>query len=275
MDPRERGVHVITSLLSSWFGRMGVELRLAFRDRRTVTFTVLLPFILLLALASLIHAQKLPGHVSFAQYLTAGMIASGLVYGAFQSLSIAIPDERSNGTLKRLYGTPMPRSAYFAGKVGCVVVLYAVQMVLMVGLGSLAFHIHIPTNWFSIVTFLWLSVLGLISFTALGIAFSSLAKTGQASAAIATPIVLVLQFSSGVFFVFTKEPAWMRDLGSFFPLRWLAQGMRSVFLPASYGHLELGHGYQLVDVALVLGAWAVVGLVLCWRTFRWLPIGEN
>jgi ABC-2 type transport system permease protein len=261
--------------LASWLERMRVELRLAFRDRRTVTFTVLLPFILLLALASLIHAQKLKDNVSFAQYLTAGMIASGLVYGAFQSLAIAIPDERSNGTLKRLYGTPLPRSAYFAGKVGCAVVLYIVQMVLMVGLGSIAFHIHIPTSWFSIVTFLWLSVLGLISFTALGIAFSSLAKTGQAAAAIATPLVLVLQFSSGVFFVFTKEPTWMRDVGSFFPLRWLAQGMRSVFLPASFGHYELGGGYQLEMVAAILAIWSVVGLFLCWRTFKWLPIGEN
>lgn len=262
-------------LLRSWYDRFWIELLLAFRDRRTVTFTVLLPFILLLALASLIHAQKLPGNISFAQYLTAGMIASGLVYGAFQSLSIAIPDERNNGTLKRLYGTPMPRSAYFAGKVGSVIVLYAIQMVLMIGLGALAFHVHVPTNPFAVVTFLWLSALGLVTFTALGIAFSSLAKTGQSSAALATPIVLFLQFTSGVFFVFTKEPAWMRDLASFFPLRWLAQGMRSVFLPRIYGRYELGHGYQLPQVALILAAWSVVGMVLCWRTFRWLPLGQD
>jgi ABC-2 type transport system permease protein len=264
------------ALLRSWNERFHIELRLTFRDRRTITFTVLLPFILLLALASLIHSQKhLPGNVSFAQYLTAGMIASGLVYGAFQSLSIAIPDERNNGTLKRLYGTPMPRSAYFAGKVGSVIVTYAIQMVLMLGMGALAFHVRIPTNGVAILTFLWLSVLGLITFTSLGIAFSSLAKTGQSAAAIATPVVLFLQFCSGVFFVFTQEPTWMRDIASIFPLRWLSQGMRSVFLPKSYGHYELGHSYQLPEVAIVLTAWSVVGLVLCSRTFRWFPLGED
>jgi ABC-2 type transport system permease protein len=266
----------MTGLLGSWNERFHVELRLTFRDRRTITFTVLLPFILLLALASLIHSQKhLPGNISFAQYLTAGMIASGLVYGAFQSLSIAIPDERSNGTLKRLYGTPMPRSAYFAGKVGSVIVTYLIQMVLMLGMGALAFHVKIPTTPFAIVTFLWLSALALVTFTALGIAFSSLAKTGQSAAAIATPLVLFLQFSSGVFFIFTQEPAWMRDFASLFPLRWLSQGMRSVFLPKSYGAHELGHGFQLPEVAAILAVWSVIGLVLCWRTFRWLPIGED
>jgi ABC-2 type transport system permease protein len=170
----------------------------------------------------------------------------------------------------------MPRSAYFAGKVGSVIVTYLIQMVLMLGLGAAAFHVRIPTSPFAIFTFAWLSGLALVTFTSLGIAFSSIAKTGQSAAAIATPIVLFLQFTSGVFFIFTQEPAWMRDIASVFPLRWLSQGMRSVFLPRSYGTLELGHhGFELPEVALIMSAWAVVGLVLCWRTFRWLPVGED
>jgi ABC-2 type transport system permease protein len=266
----------VSALLSSWYRRFRLELLLTFRDRRAVTFTVILPFILLLALASLVNPNKhLKGGISFAQYLTAGMIASGLVYGGFQSLSIGIPFERSDGTLKRLYGTPMPRSAYFAGKVGSVIVVYVIQMVLMLGLGAIEFHVRIPTAPFPVITFVWLSALALVTSTSLGIAFSSLAKTGQSAAAIATPLVLFLQFTSGVFFVFTQEPTWMRDFASVFPLRWLSQGMRSVFLPKSYGKLELGHGYHLPEVALVLAVWSVVGLVLCWRTFRWLPLGED
>ncbi len=264
----------MTSLLKTWAGRGRIEVMLTFRDRRTITFTVLLPLILLLVLSSLVHPIGLK-YVSFAQYLTAGMIASGLVYGGFQGLSIAIPEERSNGTLKRLYGTPMPRSAYFAGKIMNVVVIYVIQIVLMLGLGAIAFHVTIPTSPTAIITFIWLSALALITFTSLGIAFSSLAKTGQAAAAIATPLVLFLQFTSGVFFIVTSEPAWMRAIASVFPLRWLCQGMRSVFLPARFGSQELGGGFHLGQVALIMAAWSVVGLVLCFRTFRWLPLGED
>jgi len=274
MAPRRRGGS-IAWLLASWRGRARVELLLISRDRRTIIFTVMLPFILLLVLSSLLQGKPLNGGVSYAQYLTAGMIASGLVYGAFQSLSVAIPDERTNGTLKRLYGTPMPHSSYFAGKVGGVLFIYVVQVVLMLTLGAVAYGVHLPHTSSAILTFLWLSALSLISFTSLGIAFSSLAKTGQSAAAIATPIVLFLQFTSGVFFVFSKEPRWMQLIASLFPLRWLCQGMRSVFLPPSYGAAELGGGFHLGQVALMLGAWSLIGLVLCWRTFRWLPLGED
>lgn len=265
----------MTALLRTWWARVRIEALLISRDRRTITFTVILPFVLLLTLSSLIHNKSLPDGVSFAQYLTAGMVASGLVYGGFQGLSTALPDERSDGTLKRLYGSPMPPSAYFAGKVGGVVVIYVAQMVVLLSLGGLAFHVKLPTGEGQIVTFLWLSALALVTFTSLGIAFSSLAKTGQAAAAIATPFVLFLQFSSGVFFVYGQEPAWMRFIASIFPLRWLCQGMRSVFLPASYGAQEVGGGYHLPQVALVLVAWSIGGLLLCRRTFRWLPLGED
>jgi ABC-2 type transport system permease protein len=266
----------VRRLLVAWRTRFRLEVLLTFRDRRTMTFTVFLPFILLAVLASLINNGKplAPG-VSFAQYLTAGMVASGLVYGGFQSLGIRIPDERSDGTLKRLYGSPMPRSSYFAGKVGDIVVIYVIQLVLMLGLGVAAFHVKLPTNGGHLLAFVWLSALALVAFTSLGIAFSSLGKSGQSAAAIATPIVLFLQFSSGVFFQYTKEPKWMQVIAAIFPLRWFAQGMRSVFLPSSFGKQELGGGYHLPQVALVLGIWCVIGLFLCWRTFRWLPVGED
>lgn len=261
------------SVLKTWYGRFQLEVLLTLRDRRTMMFTVFLPFLLLLLIANVVN-QKLPD-ISFAQYLTSGMIASGLVYGGFQSLGISIPEERRDGTLKRLYGTPMPRSAYFAGKVGNVVVIYCMQIVLMLGLGVVAFHVTIPTSAPRLLTFLWISALALVSCAGLGIAFSSLAKSAQSAAALATPIVLFLQFTSGVFFVFKKEPVWMQDIASLFPLRWICQGMRAVFLPSSFGHQEVGGSYDLPMVALVLGIWSVVAIVLCLRTFRWLPVGED
>ena len=46
--------------------------------------------------------------MTFAQYFVAGMIASGVVYTSFQNLAIAIPQERDDGTLKRLEGTRCP-----------------------------------------------------------------------------------------------------------------------------------------------------------------------
>ena len=86
-----------------------------------------------------------------------------------------------------------------------------------------------------------------------------------------SPVVIVLQFISGVFFVYDQLPTWMQTLGAIFPLKWLAQGMRSVFLPQSFAQQEVGGSWQLGWTALVLGAWIVLGLGLSLRTFRWLP----
>ena len=84
-----------------------------------------------------------------------------------------------------------------------------------------------------------------------------------------SPVVLVLQFISGIFFVFTSLPGWMQAIGSVFPLKWLAQGMRSVFLPASFAQQEASGSWQLPLAALILAAWVAVGLFLALRTFRW------
>jgi ABC-2 type transport system permease protein len=87
---------------------------------------------------------------------------------------------------------------------------------------------------------------------------------------VVSPVVIVLQFISGIFFVYSALPAWMQNVASVFPLKWLAQGMRSVFLPDSFAAQEPGGSWQLPQAALVLAAWTVFGLILCTRTFRWM-----
>jgi len=113
------------------------------------------------------------------------------------------------------------------------------------------------------------SILGITACTLCGIAISSLARTARSGSAVVTPVALVLQFTSGVFFVFTQLPTWMQQVAALFPLKWMCQGLRSVFLPDTFGGQEPGGSYELGRVALVLAVWCVVGLLLCLGTFRW------
>lgn len=86
---------------------------------------------------------------------------------------------------------------------------------------------------------------------------------------------VVLQFISGVFIPFTELPGWLIDIASLFPLKWMCQGFRSVFLGDAGAVLEITGSYELTRVALVLAAWAVGGLILCLTTFRWKRRGEG
>ena len=256
--------------------RVSIELKQFFRDRQSAVFNFLLPVLLLVIFGSVFGSQSLAAgsEITFAQYFVAGMIASGILYTSFQNLAISIPLEREDGTLKRLQGTPMPKLSYFLGKVGLVFVAYVAQVTLLMLVGRLFYGLHLPdtaAKWF---TFAWVSVLGLISCTLLGIAFSAVPREGKGASAIVSPVVLVLQFTSGVFFVFSQLPHWMQVFASLFPLKWLTQAMRSVFLPDSAQALEVAGSWELGRCALVLGGWCVAGLVLAVVFFRWTRRGE-
>lgn len=255
--------------------RIVIELKQFFRDGNSALWNFAFPMILLVIFGSVFGGQDIGPDITFTQYFVAGMIASGVLYTSFQNLAIAIPLEREDGTLKRLGGTPMPKVSYFIGKIGTVFVAYAAQVTILIAVGVLFYDISLPSTTLQWFTFLWASLLGLVSCTLLGIAFSVVPKNGRGASAIVAPIVLVLQFTSGVFFVFNQLPQWMQVFASFFPLKWLAQAMRSVFLPESAAVIEVSGAWELGMCALVLSIWVVVGLVLSIVFFRWTPRGSS
>jgi len=67
----------------------------------------------------------------------------------------------------------------------------------------------------------------------------------------------------------------MQNFASIFPLKWLTQAMRYVFLPDGAQVIEAGGAWQLGMCALVLGAWTIVGFVIALKVFRWSPRGER
>ncbi len=256
--------------------RARIELLQFFRDRESAVFNFALPMILLVIFGSVFGGQELGNSgITFAQYFVAGMIASGILYTSFQNLAIAIPMEREDGTLKRLAGTPLPRASYFIGKFGMVLVAYIAQVTLLIVVGMIFFGIELPQSAFQWFTFTWVSVLGLIACTLLGIAYSVVPRHGRGASAVVAPVVIVLQFTSGVFFVFTDLPTWMQDVASIFPLRWLAQAMRSVFLPDVAAAGEVGGSWELGTAFVVLLIWTVLGAVLATLAFRWSPRGKD
>jgi len=248
--------------------RSFLEVKQFMRQRESVVFTLFFPVILLFIFGTVFKDTIAPG-VTFSQYFVAGMIASGLVNTGFQQLAITIPMERDDGTLKRLRGTPMSVSSYFIGKALLVTILMIVQTILLLFFGSVVFDLNLPTDPMLWWNFTWLVILGSACSTVLGIAFSVVPKSGRGASAVVSPIVIILQFFSGVFFVFTSLPVWMQQFAALFPLKWLTQGMRSVFLPADFATQEVAGDWELGKTALILVIWLVLGLILSIKTFKW------
>ena len=258
----------LPSMLNLGLRRGGLEIRQFMRQRESVVFTLLFPLILLAIFGSVFKDTIAPG-VTFSQYFVAGMIASGLVNSGFQQLAIVIPMERDFGSLKRLRGTPMPVASYFIGKTILVLAGMLIQVILLLAGGVIFFGLNMPTSASKWFTFTWLILLGTACSTALGIAFSVVPKSGRGASAVVSPVVIILQFFSGVFFIFTQLPAWMQQVASIFPLKWLCQGMRSVFLPESFANSEVAHSWETGMTFVILVIWLIVGVFFSIRTFKW------
>ena len=249
--------------------RVGLELRLFFRDRQKVAFSFAYPVVMLVIFAAILGGDERPGDVPFTQYFLAGIAATGIMLVSFQAVGTAIAEERETGQLERLQLLGTPPAAYFAGKAGQVLVTTAAQLALLLPVARYAYDVPMPVDVAHWLTFLWVAALGSLAGTVLGIAVSALRGSASSVTTSISAFAVVLQFFSGVFFAFPELPGWMQQVAALLPLKWLTQGMRSAFLPEGAGAFEVAGGWEHGRTVLVLGAWVIIGVVVCARTFRW------
>lgn len=256
----------LPSTLSIGLARGGLELRRFFRQKETVAFTFCMPAFLLVLLGSIFHGSD---GADSSQMFAASMIGGGIVSTSFVNIGTGVVADREDGTLKRLRGTPVPAGAYFLGKIVLIAVAGSAEVVLLLLVGALFFDLKLPTTPGKWLTLVWVFVLATTSCGLLGITASALARSVTGAAAVMNLLFVGFEFISGVFVPITILPKAMVDIASFFPVKWICQGLRSVFLPETMASYELAGTWELGKVALVLGAWCVVGIVLCGVTFRW------
>lgn len=269
---RETRSHVHAGLPGVWglgLRRGALEIKQFFRQRDQVVFTFAFPVVFLFLFASIFSDDVEGAGIKASQLYVPAMMAAGIMSTSFQSLGISIAVERDEKVLRRLRGTPMPPAAYFLGKIWLVLVTGILETAILLLVGTTLYDVRLPSDagkWFA---FAWIFVLGLTGCALLGIAVSSVPKSSKSASSVVVLPFLVLQFISGVYIAIDTIPDWMLNIGAWFPLKWMCQGLRGVFLPDSAQVLEQAGTWELGRTALVLGAWCVGGLLLCLLTFRW------
>ncbi|MDH2442635.1 ABC transporter permease [Amnibacterium sp. CER49] len=265
------------SLVALGLERTRYELRSYFRAPDAVFFAFLFPTLIFVIFAAAFSASGTigagpdgRGGVTFPAYYLPGLVASGILLSGVQNLAIDIAGERSDGTLQRLGGTPLPVTAYLLGKVGTVVVTAVAQLVLLLAVAHLLFGVALPGTVALWGRFAWIFAASVVMSVALGVGMSGLPRSGRSATAVVVPILLVLQFISGVYFRFAELPGWLQTVAGIFPLKWVAQGMRSVFLPERFAVVEQTGTWDLGTAALVIAAWTLAGLGIALTTFRWV-----
>jgi ABC-type multidrug transport system, permease component len=231
----------------------GAEMRGMLRNGEQLLLTMIIPILVLVGFSAAPLLQ-VPGER--IDYVTPGVLALAIMSTAFTGQAIATGFERRYGVLKRLGATPLSRPGLMLGKTLAIVGVEVVQVVVIVavalGLGWRPETDHVP----GVVLFI---VLGTAAFSGLGLLMAGTLRA-EATLAAANLVYLVLLGVGGVVFPIDRFPEAMQGVVELLPITALTSGLRLLLTGAS--------GFPVMALLVLLG-WAVAGLALAARTFRW------
>jgi len=234
----------------------GLELRSLARNGEQLLLTVIIPVLLLLAFG---HANLISvGRGSRIDFIVPGILALAVMSTAFTSQAIGTGFERRYGVLKRLGATPLSRSGLIAAKTATVLAVEVIHVALVLSVGALL-------GWqpaASPTAVLWVPVLllaGTAAFSGLALLMAGTLRA-EATLAAANLLYLIMLGLGAVLFPLTRFPAGLRPLLRLLPADALADGLRVVHASGAW--------LPWRDL-LVLCLWAVAGIALTARTFRW------
>jgi len=234
----------------------GLELRTLLRNGEQLLLTLIIPLLLLVVFSS--ESLISVGRGSRIGFIAPGIMALAVMSTSFTSLAIGTAFERRYGVLKRLGATPLSRGGLIGAKAVTVLTVQAGQIALIVIVSALLGWRPVVTA-VSVPSALLLIAAGSAAFSGLALLMAGTLRA-EATLAAANLVYLLLLGVGGVVFPLTKFPPAARPVLRLLPSGALSDGLRAV--------LRYGAGLPVKDV-VVLGVWAVIGIGLAARTFRW------
>ncbi|MFJ4688779.1 ABC transporter permease [Streptomyces sp. NPDC088789] len=248
-----------TTAVRTGFSRGLIELRQAFAGFELVN-QLLWPVATLTAVFFLRDREFRDTGFALGTLVMPGVLGMFIALGmilVMQYLTV----EREDGTLLRARTLPHGIRGYFLGKLvttsGSVLVYLAILLIpgafIVDGL-----RLDSAGSW---LTLAWVVMLGLLGTQSLGAVFGALASNPRAAGVMSLPVMGLIGVS-GIFYPITALPDWLQGIAQVFPVYWLGLGMRSALLPQDMAAVEIGQSWRHLETLGVLGAWALLGLVL-------------
>ena len=230
------------------------ERRLFWRNPSAAFFNFALPLLFLVLIAAAFGHER-----EDLEVLIPGIAGMSIMANTFSALAFNLTFLREQGVLKRMRGTPLPTPTYLGGILLSSVTNAVAQVGLVVVLGAAVYGIDWPRDWPALVFF---TALGVVTFGALGIAFSHVIPNFDAAAAYVNAIFLPAIFISGVFYSADELPAVLKGAAEALPLKHVIDGLSGAIVTAE------GIADQWTAVG-TLAIWAAGGIALAVRGFRW------
>lgn len=239
------------------------EQRSYWRNRGRGIFTFVFPLMFLVIFASIDkggHITQGGRTIPYDEFFVPGILAYAVITTTYVNLAMSTAILRDEGVLKRMQGTPLPRWAYIAARIGSTLVTVVIMTALVLILGAVAYGVHVRGS--TLPGLLAMLILGSAAFTTLGIGIVRFIKNAESAPVIVNLTILPLTFISQVWFPTKTLPKWLNDIASFFPIRPLADGLQHAF-----NSNTTGAGFKGSDLES-LAIWTAVGIFLMFRFLR-------
>ncbi len=210
------------------------------------------------AIATTARVNSEPGS-RYIDFLIPGLLGMNLMSSGMWGIGFALVEMRQRKLLKRYVATPMRRGDFLLALASSRLVLMLAELLLLLGFGVFAFHLHVAGSWAAIIL---VSCLGALAFAALGLLTASRAQKIETASGIMNVIMMPMWIFSGTFFSYERFPAAALPFIRLLPLTALNDALRGVILEGS------SLASQAAPLA-VLCAWGAISFVCAVRWFRW------
>jgi ABC transporter DrrB family efflux protein len=166
---------------------------------------------------------------------------------------------RRRNLLKRFLATPMKKSHFLAGLMVSRMLFMIPEVLILLVFARYAFGVVIQG---SLLTVVFLILLGAVTFSGLGLLVASRAKTIEMVSGLMNLVMVPMWIFSGIFFSSERFPEAIQPLIKVVPLTPLIDALRSVMLEGA------PLAAQLPRVS-IMTAWGAVSFALALRWFRW------
>ncbi len=226
---------------------------------QTVTFAELAARSCRLAQALFAHGLSPGDHVAVLRpndhrihEVVWGLQRSSLYYTAV--------NRREMGLLKRLRLSPLPTWMLLAAIFINTMIIAGVQVVVLLLVGRFGDHVHGPA---ALAPFLVAIVVGMLSFTAMGVAASTLVPNADAAGPVVSVSCFLLVALFGLYFPINSGSG-LATFANSFPVRHLITALVSLFD-------RVGTSPWAWHDVLTIAVWGVVGAVVSLRRWQWSP----
>lgn len=154
--------------------------------------------------------QTVPGYTVMFVFFLIGTISSSLT------------DERRQGTFRRQLSMPVSKAAIVGGKLLSGLIVGCAQVLILLGVGVLAFGMQIGSNY------LGLALLSL-ALVACAVCFGLAASTTQMGGVL-TPLLILAALLGGCMFPIDLMPPFLRMVSYAIPHSWALQGYQNLMV---------------------------------------------